>query len=1184
MVSKSIPHPTIAHSRDGLLLALSQGELARAIVLAQEACARFPEDGFFWKALTVAQWRSGAIPMEAARQAVRLLPNDAECWANLGQAEMAAGRPAAAISALTQALALQPNQSAFRTQLGNALSAAGRFSEAITEHETAIRFEPKSAEAWLDLATTLRHLPWRQADALRACEHALQLRPDMTTVWDVYLALLAAHPDATTRRTRALVGALRFAAQLTQNNPPRARPPRRAHAATELRVGLLVSDCRESPIRAGLVAMLPHLAAQGIALHCFLNRARREAIAASLANLCPCTDITELSDAAAAEHIRVAGIDLFIDLAAESPPHRRGIFVHAPAAVTASWAGWQTTGLPQIDWFIGDERCLPESEAGHFVEAQWRIPGPCIVQRPPDVDLPARLADTEHERPFTFGGFGDLATLSTQTLDLWANVLTACPESLLLLKLNTLNDEAVARTLVEAFVQKGVSVERVRVESSTDRADALSAHHRIDVLLDAFPITGSDSLLDSLWMGVPILTLAGQQCIEHRGESLLHAAGQSNWIAHSDDHYIQLAMDAVAQRAFLRADREAMRQRVRASPLFDVPAMAGRFAAACHGMMRTPLPPRRLPEEPAALHTLATVLLEREDWDEAARAWQALLDRVGEHPSARGDAMAHLGIALQGAQRPAEAVEAYRAALPLLEAQAGYTLHLNLGACLFQLHDYDAAIFHAEQAARFQDNDPIAWRNAGSARLEAGDVEGALAAFGRSNSAAAASGYLYALNFRWPPDPVRLRDAHQKWGTAVAQQQQRQGSWAYGLPPVSRLSGQTTTPNSRKTDRRAATTPDTKPTRPRRIGLVSADFRQHPVAIFLRAWLFEFIAQEQGCFEVYAYSDVATPDAVTASFQEAVTHWYATAGWSNRQLAERVRADEIDVLIDLASHTNERAAFFAFRHAAIQWAYLGYSATTGSRSIDGWITDSHLDPPGFERQYVEPLLRIDPCCVTYTPPTHAPAVTPLPALRHGHLTLASFNKAYKINAPTVAIWARFLHACPTARLLLVARGFDTEKGRARVATLLAAEGVAPDRLRWNGQCDFDTYLALHNDIDLAVDCLPWSGHTVTLHAAWMGVPTLTLAGPTHVGRFGHAVTTLLGLDAFSATTENELVEQLRVIATTTHELSELRAGLRERLRSSDLCDHGGLALRFGDLLRQRLMLPPRPADPRTLPP
>jgi len=278
-----------------------------------------------------------------------------------------------------------------------------------------------------------------------------------------------------------------------------------------------------------------------------------------------------------------------------------------------------------------------------------------------------------------------------------------------------------------------------------------------------------------------------------------------------------------------------------------------------------------------------------------------------------------------------------------------------------------------------------------------------------------------------------------------------------------------------------------------------------------------------------------------------------------------VRADGIDILVDLAGHTGgSRLAVLALRPAPLQAMYLGYPATTGLSAVDFRLTDAWADPEGSEAHGVEWPLRIEGGFCCYRPPDAAPEVAPLPALATGHVTFGSLTNTIKVNDRVVALWAEVLGAVPNSRLLLRRAAFESAAVRERITNAFAAAGVAPERVDCLTGADTDQagYLATYHRIDLGLDTFPYAGHTTTCESLWMGVPVVTLAGGTFVSRVGVSVLSMAGLDDLIAPDAAAFVAIARRLATDLDALAALRANLRERLRGSPLLDAPGFTGRL----------------------
>jgi predicted O-linked N-acetylglucosamine transferase (SPINDLY family) len=360
------------------------------------------------------------------------------------------------------------------------------------------------------------------------------------------------------------------------------------------------------------------------------------------------------------------------------------------------------------------------------------------------------------------------------------------------------------------------------------------------------------------------------------------------------------------------------------------------------------------------------------------------------------------------------------------------------------------------------------------------------------------------------------------------------------------------------------TVPD--PARRLRIGYVSADLARHPVGFFLLPAL---LGRDPLTIETVCYSGRAEGDAMTARLAAAADRWVETASLSDAALAERVRADAVDILVDLSGHTGgHRLAVFAARPAPVQATWMGYPGTTGLAQIDHLIADPVQVPPGEERWYVERIARLEPGYVAYAPPEDAPAVAPLPAARTGRLTFGSLNNLAKINPGVLALWAEVLKAVPGARLLLAWQSLGDPKVQARLRTMAAAAGIAGDRLILRPGAAPADFLGLYGEIDLALDPFPYSGGLTTLEALWMGVPVVTWPGERFAGRHAASHLGQAGLADWIVASPAAYVARAVAAAADLPGLARLRAGLRARLSASPLLDGDAFARRLEALYRR----------------
>jgi predicted O-linked N-acetylglucosamine transferase (SPINDLY family) len=495
--------------------------------------------------------------------------------------------------------------------------------------------------------------------------------------------------------------------------------------------------------------------------------------------------------------------------------------------------------------------------------------------------------------------------------------------------------------------------------------------------------------------------------------------------------------------------------------------------------------------------------------------------------SRAGDAEVHtaLGRLLGRQRRFAEAERCYREAVRLRPADPDCVR--LLGDALAGQGKVDEAAGQFRQALRLRPGDAATQHHLGAALLERGDLPEALAALREAVRLRPAdltmhSALLCALNYDPGLDTAALFAEHRRWGEL------------HGKAPAP-------PPHANGRD----------PARRLRVGYVSPDLCRHPVARFLEPILAH---HDRAAVEAVCYADVAVEDAVTARLRSMAAGWRSTRGVPDDQLAALVRADGIDVLVDLAGHTaGNRLRVFAARPVPVQVSYLGYPNTTGLAAVDYRLTDAVADPPGEPVGHTEELVRLPGGFCCYAPLEDTPATGPLPADRNGQLTFGSLHLPAKLNPAVLDLWAAVVGAVPSARLLIY-RNSLTAAARERLLRHLTARGLAADRLDLRHAAPPGGHLAVYADVDVSLDAFPWGGHTTACESLWMGVPVLTLRGHRHAGRMVASVLHMAGLAQFVADTPAEYVTRAAALAADAGRLRELRRGLRDRLRAARLCD------------------------------
>ncbi len=334
-----------------------------------------------------------------------------------------------------------------------------------------------------------------------------------------------------------------------------------------------------------------------------------------------------------------------------------------------------------------------------------------------------------------------------------------------------------------------------------------------------------------------------------------------------------------------------------------------------------------------------------------------------------------------------------------------------------------------------------------------------------------------------------------------------------------------------------------EPERRLRIGFVSGDLRNHAVASFIEP-VFERLGQRPG-LALHAYYNHTLNDAVTERLRGHLPHWRDVAALDDDDLERLVRSDGIDILIDLSGHTAfNRLPAFARRLAPIQASWIGYPGTTGLTAMDYYLADRKFLPHGqYDHLFTEKLVQL-PLSIPFEPVASAPDVAPLPALANGYVTFGSFNRLSKFNSEVIRVWGMLLRALPDARLLV--GGMPDRHDHTQLRAWLDHEGIAAHRVDFHGRTGLHDYLKLHQQVDLCLDTFPYPGGTTTLHAGWMGVPTLTLDAGTVTGRQTACILEHYGLHHFVAHSIDDFAAKGLAICGDLTALATVRATLRER--------------------------------------
>jgi protein O-GlcNAc transferase len=493
------------------------------------------------------------------------------------------------------------------------------------------------------------------------------------------------------------------------------------------------------------------------------------------------------------------------------------------------------------------------------------------------------------------------------------------------------------------------------------------------------------------------------------------------------------------------------------------------------------------------------------------------------------DALSNLGNAYKQAGEPGAAMAAYETALDAQPHSLGAIN--NLGCLLRTLGRVDEAEQMFRRGLAIDPGHPSLYNNLGNILKDAGAIGEAIACYRRSleldpSDSSTHSNLAYALSFV-ETDGLAILAECRRWDARFA------------APLRAQLQRHR---NERAAHRRLT------------IGYLSPDFRDHCQSLFTIPLLSH---HDHAAHEVVCYSCAEQTDAVSERIAGYADRWRDVRFLKDAAIAEQIRADRVDILVDLTMHmSNGRPLVFARKPAPVQIAWLAYPGTTGIGTLDVRFTDPRLETSHTLAHYSERSVELADTFWCYDPLARQPDVNPLPALTRGQLSLGCLNNPCKLSDDTLRLWGRVMATLPSARLVLMA---PAGRHRERLRDRLGAHGVASSRVEFLAYRPRAEYLRSYHDLDLGLDTYPYNGHTTSLDSLWMGVPVVSRTGPTCVGRAGRSQLFHVALDELAVDTDDAFVAAAVSLARDLPRLATLRRELRPRLLSSPLADGGRFA-------------------------
>jgi len=1216
---------------------------------------------------------------------LKLNPSNADAWSNLASLSISLGKFEAAVQAANQATKYAPAHAQGFDNLSFALFRTNQLALAEQASRRALELEPRMANAWNNLGQILQRQS-RLADASDAYLHALEIDKSMSIAHANLLFCM--HFDDRWSAQQIFASHSQWGKSFEGPILSKAHKFRRVTvpAGKRPRVAFISPDLCSHPVAMFLRPLISNWPHERMELGFYASVKRPDITTQWFKQHSDFwSDILSLNDEQAAQHIADDEVDVLIDLSGHTGDSRLKVLAYRPSACQMSWLGYfDTTGMQSVQYLIADPICVSPQMESFFTEKVLRLPDDFVCFDPPADAPPISALPAISNGYITFGSQNQLAKVTDAVLQLWAKVMLQTPNSKLLFQAQAFNDPAVQQRYVQRFAQLGIQSSRIDFLTSMPRERILLNYCNVDISLDPFPCAGGTTTCESLWMGVPVVTLLGDRFGGRHSASHLSNVGLSQLIAQDSEQYLKIISDLCTDLPALAKLRAGLRDQMKASPMCDGSRFARNFCDVIYSVLNQklteqPIEPTHIassiiPESPSkdeidalvatfnakspvdtiskakdlitrypehffawkvlscvlhdqgqyqqaiegferslklnsrdfesfnnlgntyldlkqfdkaremysqaiflnpkystAHHNLANVLMKSGELEGSIASYiQAIsldptlvvahfnmgtvLSVLGKHKEAvncyinalklqPAHAQSHFGlaVALQKLHFWPDAIASYKRAIELKPDYA--EAHSNYGNLLYLQGDLKSAQSSLRMAISLAPGLTQAQCNLGSTQIALGQIEEAVVSYQHAlqvspDSIEIFSNLLFSMHFgnRWSMQEIY--DYHLKW------------SQRFELPKLAQPALYQS--NQLKAGKRP------------RIAFISPDLYGHPVTLFLRPLIANWPHER---LELVFYASVKRPDDATHWFQQQSNLWVDISGMNDEQAAHRIAQDEVDALIELSGHTGEnRLSILAHRPAAVQASWLGYFDTTGMQSVDYLIADSMCVTPQMEPFFTEKVLRLPDNFVCFDPTIHAPEVSELPVSSKGHITFGSQNQLAKVTDEVLDLWAKVLQQTPQSRLMFQAKAFNDPEVVTRYRGEFAQRGIESLRIDFIAGCTRQQILKNYCNVDISLDPFPCAGGTTTCESLWMGVPVVTLLGDRFSGRHSASHLSTVGLSQLIAQDPKQYLKIVRDLCADLPGLAKLRAGLREQMRISPMCDGPRFAKNFENLL------------------
>lgn len=869
----------------------------------------------------------------------------------------------------------------------------------------------------------------------------------------------------------------------------------------KIRIGYISPDFRYHVVLRFCWAMLAQYNKEEFEVYCYHNNSHEDSYSEEIKAL---TDnwrnISGMSAKDAAEAIYKDRIDILVDLAGHTKGSVLPILAYKPAPIQISGIGYfATTGLKAVDYFLSDKAL--ESEPQYFTEDIIGLEHTHFCYTPLYKAPDTREAPCINNGYITFGSFNAIRKINDEVLELWVNIIKAVPNAHFLLKGSVFDDEYGYELFCQRLAKFGIDVEadewKNRIDLRGFSKDYLGEYLDMDIALDTFPYPGGGTTCDALYMGVPVITLAGNSHGERFGKSLLENIGLPEFVVYNKQAYFDLAVALAGDKEIINNLHIGLRHIMEKSPLMDSKLYMSELEVAYGEIWQRfidGLDPMKMPSSKEALN-YSFDCYKAKDY-ERAEAWCRI---ALEHDKDNKYSLEATGLLSDILQEKLDYVAAWqesKRALKLLEAEEDKgnnafqrRLWTNYASRSLKLGYIDEAITGYKQGAMLADDAYDSFGLMGSALL---------ARLCRTENCDEVRKSLEELEKAFPSGGG---------GHVVLGGGQAKIHLAY----------------------------------------ISPDFRQHVMFSFYYIMLHSYNRDQ---FKVTCISLTEKADGFTEHLKGLVDSWIDASEMNWPEIIAGLKKEHIDILVDLAGHSADSGiAVFYDRVAKVQISGLGWMESTGLSCTDYLITDKYIDPD-VSHITEKPLYITSQFC--YTGRNDVPTPKGAPCKEKGYITFGVFNHYHKITDEMLLAWKEIMARVPDSHLLIKCQLLVSESACEMVRSRLKNLGLDLSRIELEAATN--TYMNRYLDVDIALDTYPYPGGGTTCDALYMGVPVVSLYGDRRGSRFGLSILNNTGLGELAVSNINDYIERAVGLAGDKELLDVLHKSLRKMMTAAPIMD------------------------------